>query len=71
MEITTQVVEAKINANGKFSKYFCVEDEESICLLTLPGLYQISFRKPIPEDIETNKITEPVKYVLQSNTLSL
>ena len=64
MEITTQVVEAKINKNGKFSKYICVEDEESICLLTLPGLYQISFMKPFPEDVKINKITEPVRYVL-------
>lgn len=64
MEITTQVVEAKINKNGKFSKYICVEDEESICLLTLPGLFQISFSKPLPEDVKLNKITEPVKYVL-------
>lgn len=64
MEITTQVVEAKINKNGKFSKYVCVEDEESICLLTLPGLYQISFMKPLPEDVKINKITEPVRYVL-------
>lgn len=64
MEITTQVVEAKINTNGKFSKYVCVEDEESICLLTLPGFYQISFSKPLPEEVKINKITEPVKYVL-------
>lgn len=64
MEITTQVVEAKINTNGKFSKYFCIEDEKSICLLTLPGLYQISFSKPLPEDVKINKITEPVRYVL-------
>lgn len=64
MEITTQVVEAKINTNGKFSKYFCIEDEESICLFTLPGLYQISFMKPLPEDVKVNKITEPVRYVL-------
>lgn len=64
MEITTQVVEAKINSNGKFSKYFCIEDEESICLLTLPGLFQISFSKPLSEDVKINKITEPVKYVL-------
>ena len=64
MEITTQVVEAKINTNGKFSKYFCIEDEESICLLTLPGLYQISFSKPLLEDVKINKITEPVRYVL-------
>ena len=64
MEITTQVVEAKISSNGKFSKYVCVEDEESICLLTLPGLFQISFSKPLPEDVTINKITEPVRYVL-------
>lgn len=64
MEITTQVVEAKINKNGRFSKYVCIEDEESICLLTLPGLYQISFMKPLPDDVKINKITEPVKYVL-------
>ena len=64
MEITTQIVEAKINSNGKFSKYICVEDEESICLLTLPGLYQISFMKPLPDDVKLNKITEPVRYVL-------
>lgn len=64
MEITTQVVEAKINTNGKFSKYLCVEDEESICLLTLPGLFQISFMKPLPEDVKINKITELVRYVL-------
>ena len=64
MEISTQIVEAKINANGGFSKYVCVEDEESICLLTLPGLYQISFMKPLPDDVKLNKITEPVRYVL-------
>lgn len=64
MEITTQVVEAKISTNGRFSKYVCVEDEESICLLTLPGLFQISFSKPLPEDVKINKITEPVRYVL-------
>lgn len=64
MEITTQIVEAKISTNGRFSKYVCVEDEESICLLTLPGLYQISFSKPLPEDVKINKITEPIKYVL-------
>lgn len=64
MEITIQVVEAKISTNGRFSKYVCVEDEESICLLTLPGLFQISFSKPLPEDVKINKITEPVRYVL-------
>lgn len=64
MEITTQIIEAKINNNGKFSKYVCVEDEESICLLTLPGLFQISFSKPLPEDVKINKITEPIRYVL-------
>ena len=64
MEISIQIVEAKISTNGRFSKYVCVEDEESICLLTLPGLYQISFSKPIPEDVKINKITEPIKYVL-------
>lgn len=64
MEIITQVVEAKISTNGKFSKYVCIEDEESICLLTLPGLFQISFSKPLPEDVKINKITEPIRYVL-------
>lgn len=64
MEISIQIVEAKISTNGTFSKYVCVEDEESICLLTLPGFYQISFSKPLPEEVKLNKITEPIKYVL-------
>lgn len=64
MKVSVQIVEVQLNSGESFKKYICIDDGESICLITLPGLYQISFMKPLPEDVKVNKITEPVRYVL-------
>lgn len=64
MEVSVQIVEAKLNLDEKFKKYIRIDDEESVCLLTLPGLFQISFMKPLPDDIKINNITQPITYVV-------
>lgn len=64
MEVSVQIVEVQLNPEELFKKYICIDDGESVCLITLPGLYQISFMKPLPDDVKINKITDPIKWIV-------
>lgn len=56
MVIKVRMVEADFNNKGTYDRYIELDNGSSLTYLTVPELFQISFEKPLPKDIDINPI---------------